>query len=128
MSTPISGRLLDQRLRNRMIECLQMLVDWTETIAAIGAAGYFNSFFDIYPDKPPLPINVSLSSEERDALTEVLELMDRAASCTSQNLTDEELIASAWPMRIGEQAYSALSIMMIRGKLSDDVEAPNPIS
>ena len=124
MNTPMSDRVLDQRLRNGIIERLQMLVDWTETVAAIGATGYFNSFFDVLPDKPPLPINTALSSEEREALTEVLDLMDRAASCTGQNVTDEELITSAWPMRIGEQANSALSIMMVRGKLSDDVEAP----
>lgn len=79
---------------------------------------------NVFPDKPPLPINTALSSEEREALTEVLDLMDRAASCTGRNVTDEELITSAWPMRIGEQANSALSIMMVRGKLSDDVEAP----
>ncbi|MFZ2998281.1 hypothetical protein [Sphingobium sp.] len=126
MSTSISDRLLDQRLRNGMIERLQMLVDWTETIAAVGAAGYFNSFFDVFPDKPPLPVNTVLSSEECEALTKILELMDQVASCTRQNLTDDELVASAWPMRIGEQANSALSIMMVRGKLSDDVEVPIP--
>lgn len=62
MNMPISDRLLDQRLRNGMIERLQMLVDWDETVSAIGANGYFNSFFDVFPDKPPLPNNSALSS------------------------------------------------------------------
>lgn len=123
MAANVSDRLLDQRLRNRMIEQLQMLVDWTDTVASIGAKGYFNSFFDFFPDEPPLPVNFSLTIEERDALTGVLELMNRAASDTSQNVTDDELVGSAWPMKIREEAEAALAIMMIRGKLSDDIEA-----
>lgn len=126
MTGLISNRLLDQRLRTRMIELLEMLADWQDTISVLGARSYFNTFFDCFPDAPPLPPNCLITAEEDRALTRVLELMDRACSATSQDPTDQELIASGWPPRIAEEAKAALQIMMVRGKFSDDVEVGLP--
>lgn len=46
MTGIISNRLVDQRIRSRMIELLEMLADWPDTIAVLGARSYFNAFFD----------------------------------------------------------------------------------
>lgn len=69
MDHSASGRLLDQRLRNRMIEELLCLGEWEETIAW-GAGEYFNSFFALFPDEAPLHPNSAVTDEERSALTE----------------------------------------------------------
>jgi len=100
-----------------------MLVDWPDTVAVLGARSYFNSFFDWFPDVPPLPSNAFITVEENQTLTRVLDLMNEAAARTSDNPTDQELIASGWPSRVAEIAKMALETMMVRGKLPDDVEA-----
>ena len=125
MDETVSDRLLDQRLRNRMMEELLGLVDWEDFIGW-GADEYFNSFFDSFPDAPPLPSNSALTAAERSALTDVLELMNRAANATARHLTEDELIESGWPERIKPVAAKALAMMVARGRFSDEVEEELP--
>src|SRR5688500_6984246 len=117
MTEQVSDRLLDQRLRNRMMEAVHMLTDWEDTLGANGAGEYFNSFFDFFPDNPPLRPNSALTGEEVEALTKVLALMDQAANATAHHVTEAELIASGWPQRIGSEAQSAFDVMCFRGGL-----------
>ncbi|MGH6997165.1 MAG: hypothetical protein ACREEO_03175, partial [Phenylobacterium sp.] len=121
MDEPVSDRLLDQRLRNRMIEELLCLTDWEATLAW-GAEEYFNSFFHVFPDEPPLRPNSALTEGERAALAAVLSLISAAANGTLRQVTKAELIASGWPARIRPAAQEAVALMLARGKFSDEVE------
>lgn len=64
-----------------------------------------------------------INVDENRVLTRVLELMDQAASGTSDDPTNEELVGSGWPARVAEVAAMALQTMMVRGKLPDDIDA-----
>jgi hypothetical protein len=125
MEQEVSDRLLDQRLRNRMMEELLCLVDWEEALEW-GAGEYFNNFFDFFPDKAPLYPNTALSDEESDALAAVLNLVDAAAKSTSQHVTADELITSGWPQKIKPAAAAALALMSRRGRFSEEHEEAVP--
>lgn len=125
MDQTVSDRLLDQRLRNRMMEELLCLIDWEEALDW-GAGEYFNSFFDIFPDKAPLHPNTALSDEESEALTEVLILVEAAANSTSQHVTTAELTISGWPQKIKPVAAVALALMSMRGRFSEEHEEAEP--
>lgn len=127
MKDAVSDRLLDQRLRNRFIEELLCLVDWEETLTW-GAGEYFNSFFDFFPDEPPLPPNSVLTDEERSALTKVLALMNMALDSTSPLVGEAELIDSGWPENIKPIAQKALALMLQRGRFSEEIEEAEPSS
>ncbi len=125
MTEQISDRLLDQRFRNRMMEELLGLVEW-EGALAWGTGEYFNSFFDFFPDEPSPHPNSALTDDERTVLSEVIALMDKAASSTPQQVTEADLIASGWPERIKPVAQKVLASMMLRGRFSEEVEEATP--
>jgi hypothetical protein len=127
MDEAVSNRLLDQRLRNRMMEQLLCLVDWEDSIRW-GAGEYFNSFFDFFPDRSPLDPNSALTEAEREALTKVLDLMNTAADSTSQHVTEAELVGAGWPERIKDAAKPALELMVERGQFSEEIEEDVPSS
>jgi hypothetical protein len=123
----VSERLLDQRLRNRMMEEMSALAEWEETLEW-GAGEYFNNFFDFFPDTPPLPDNSTLSEDEREALTCVLLLMAEAANSTPRHVTTPQLRTSGWPQRIAPAARTALELMRVRGCFSEELEEVEPSS
>jgi len=116
---------VDQRLRNRMIEAVDSLSD-SEVALEGGAAHYFNSFFDFFPDHPSLPDNSALTADERRALTSVLSLMTAAAGSTPRFVTTEQLRASGWPQRVAPVARIAFDLLRERGRFSEEAEEPTP--
>ena len=124
----VSRRVVDQRLRNRIMEILDMLVDWETTIPSFGATGYFNWFFDFFPDHPPPYPNPALTDPEREAIGAVHLMMDQACDATSDDVSEAQLVASGWPQRIKPVAQDALALMMQRGRFSEDTEEGKPSS
>lgn len=121
----VSKRLLDQRLRNRIMEQLLGLVEWEDTLKW-GAAEYINSFYDFFPDDGGVPDNPCLTERERAALEPVTQLMSAACDATPQFPDDEEFKAACWPQRIAQVAQEALAIMIERGRFSEDQEENEP--
>jgi hypothetical protein len=108
------------------MEMLDMLAHWETTIPDFGAAGYFNWFFDFFPDHPPPYPNSTLTDAELEAITVVHAMVDKACEATSDNVSEAELVESGWPQRIAPHAYSALALMAARGRYSEDVEEEAP--
>jgi len=108
------------------MEILDMLVHWETTIPTFGAPGYFNWFFDFFPDHPPPHPNSTLTDAELKAITVVQTMVDEACEATPDNLSEAELVGSGWPQRIAPHAYAALSLMAARGRYSDDLEEETP--
>ena len=122
----ISERLLDQRLRNRIIESLDWIAD-TETGFEFGAGEWFNQFFDHYDGRTLKPFaNSAMTEEERSAFLAVHELMEAAAAATPGNVTEGQLKASGWLDRIIPAARAALMLMNARGRFSEDIEEVSP--
>lgn len=128
MTSNVSERLVDQRLRNRIMEVLEILEMGDAGVKVFGAAEYFNYFYDFIPhrDDGQHHDNVAINPNEQSALVIVSRLMDDACDATSGEIEDANLIASGWPERIRPAAETALSLMRVRGRFSDEEEEATP--
>lgn len=123
-----SGRVVEQRLRNRAIESLELLASGADGVRTAGAAEYFDWFFDVI-DADPLSRWRSWSCLTAGEVTEidaVLEEVTAACADTAVGISDDDLIASGWPSRIARPASTALTSMRARGRFREDVEEEQP--
>ncbi|UDF04593.1 hypothetical protein [Asticcacaulis sp. AND118] len=118
----ISERLLDQRLRNRIMEAIHSL---TEGLGSWGANEYFNAFYDFMDGDRPWP-NKAMSENEHEALLELCLLMNAACEDTPQTLTDESFIATGWPDRIKPVAQKTLTVFLERGRSNENTDEATP--
>jgi hypothetical protein len=123
-----SERVVEQRLRNRVMEALETLADGDPGVLDCGAGEYFNQFYDWIDDDSPWEWREwgSLTLGEVEALDKVLELMNAACEATPQYVTEDELITSGWPTRIQPFAATALQLMRDRGWFDEDAEEAEP--
>ena len=127
----VSRRLIDQRCRNRIMECLLSFADTdNENLKRWGAGEYFDSFYDWVPhrDDGGMLANSALTAKEQALVAEVSRMVDDACDATPQDITVNELIASGWPARISPLARRALDLMLERGRFDEEREEPEPTS
>lgn len=120
----VSERLIHQRLRNRIIEAVSIVCEGDEIIREIGAAEYFNTFFDFEDcfDDPNNPCLSTLNFQETKQLFALNAVMHWACSSTDNKINDLELIQSGWPKKIIPFAKETLELLLIRGRHSEDFE------
>ena len=125
MTKGVTPRLIEQRLRNRMIEALQGLAQPEAELRAFGFHSYFNDAFD-YLERDMILRNSVLSVEERQALMAVNEALELAAAETGEDETIEAFLATGQPATISLRALAALDICLARGRFSEDTEQTEP--
>jgi hypothetical protein len=123
MTEQVSERLLDQRLRNRVMEVLWGLTEWERRLDFYE---YFESYFDFFPYEGAPYSNGAMTPDELAATTQVHKLMLEAAEDTPREMSEKEFVATGWPQRIAVVAESALRLMLARGRFSEDVEEVEP--
>jgi hypothetical protein len=120
---PPSRRLVDQRVRNRIMEAVLGLAEGDAGVDAAGATEWFEMFFDFFPyDGQPVRDVSTVDDEEWDALMPLLRAMQSACHETPRHMSDAELKASGWPNRIAPIAAAALKTLLARGRFSEDAE------
>jgi hypothetical protein len=122
--------LMDQRLRNRVMEALHGVADWQNSIKNVGLYEHFETFFGWFPyEGKPYP-NEAMTGEEQGAAAHVHALMIEAYSllpaCPMDYMTETEYVATGWPERMAPIAEQAVRIMLKRGRFSEDVEEELP--
>jgi hypothetical protein len=128
VSSQPSERVVEQRLRNRVMESLETLAAGDVGVLEIGAGEYFNQFYDWIDDDSPWEWRdwSSFAPGEVEALEEVLKLVDAACEATPQYVSEEDLIASGWPTRIQPVAAKSLQLMCDRGWFDEETEEAEP--
>jgi len=122
-----SDRLIDQRIRNRVLEAVETLADGDEGVRRVWPAEYFESFYDYVPRRAGgMRPNSAVSPDEKALLLEVSNILDDACDATSGTMTADELIATGWPRRIQLVAGKALTLMRARGRFSEENEEEAP--
>jgi hypothetical protein len=123
-----SERLVDQRVRNRVMEALEPLAEGDEGVRAVGSVDYVNFFFDFIDDDAPgdwramttyIPAEVAV-------LDRIQHFLLDAVAATGQSCSDDDFIASGWPKRIQPVATEALRLMRHRGRFREDREEETP--
>lgn len=130
----ISPRLLEQRLRNRIMESLHALADGEDGVRREGVAEYFEEFYDWIPHRDQenrfhdCAINNSaITADELALLQEVSAILDDAADAIfPSDIKADEFIATGWPKRIQPVAKKALEQMQKRGRFSEEKEEETP--
>jgi len=103
-----SKRVIDQRIRNRIMEALATLADGDEGVRAVEPGEYFESFYDWVPHGGMQRLNGAISAEEQTGLSDVSKVLDLACDSTPQLMTADEFIATGWPTICNaERSFSA---------------------
>ncbi len=131
--TPVSDekpseRLVEQRVRNRIMEEIWGLSTGDQGVSKSGPTEWFESFFDWFPYEGEPDYYPAMTTEEAIAVRDVLELMQKAISDTAiSNMPSvSEITSTGWPERIGPEAKQALDVMLRRGRFSEAVEEAEP--
>jgi hypothetical protein len=121
MTEEPSERLIEQRIRTRIYEILEILADCDAGVDLVGIKGYFYLFED-FVHRPSIEAGTSaLSKDERAAVLEIAEFLE-AASETNPDFTKAEFIDSDWPGKIAPAARDARALFLRRGLFSEKIE------
>ena len=96
MENEPSRLLLDQRVRNRIIDATDILADGVDGLRLFGVGGYFNFFFDWVPDDGNIPPNSAMSAEEREQLLVLRRLVVAACDDIPAITTEDGMIETGW--------------------------------
>lgn len=125
MTEEPSERLIEQRIRNRIYEILEILADCDAGVDIVGIKGYFYLFED-FVHRPSIEAGTSaLSKDERAIVLEIAEFLE-AASETNPDFTKAEFIDSDWPGKIALAAREARALFLRRGLFSEKVDELEP--
>ncbi|MBB6413557.1 hypothetical protein [Mesorhizobium sangaii] len=120
-----SERLIEQRVRSRIYEILEILADCDAGVDLVGIKGYFDLFED-YVHRPSIEAGTSaLSKDERVIVLEIAEFLEAACE-TNPDFTKAEFIESDWPGKIAPTARDALALFLRRGLFSEKIEEIEP--
>jgi hypothetical protein len=117
---PHYARILDQRLRNRIIERLEMLAAGDGAVRSVGFGEFFEAFFDFAPYEGPSERNSAMTHQESAAFGGFLRLMQIAVDDTPPEMEDEAFIRTGWPKKIASSATDTLKAFSQRGRLHED--------
>ena len=118
-----SDRLIDQRIRNRIMEELSILARGQSELQEMGWE-YLLCFLDWFPNAPELsPAVACMSDEERAAVAEVLEMVCRFADEAKQGAN---LLRLQHAERIAPVAARTLALLNQRGRFNEDDEEDEP--
>ncbi|MBU6426419.1 MAG: hypothetical protein KGQ69_08805 [Rhodospirillales bacterium] len=128
MEEQLSQRLIDQRIRNRIMEAVETLADGDDGVRREWPDEYFESFYDVIPhrNRGGMYPNSAITADEKILLLALSHIVDVACDATPNNMTADELIATGWPQRIQPIASKALSLMRSRGRHREDQEEDSP--
>lgn len=121
-------RIIDQRIRNRIMEAVHTLAEGDRGVREVWPSEYFESFYDWIPhhEHGEMRPNSTLTEEECSLLSEVSAILDQACDATPGNMEAEELIATGWPAKVQAVAQRALAVMMKRGRFDEEKEEAVP--
>jgi|TARA_R110002050_G_scaffold244010_1_gene380609 hypothetical protein len=125
-----SERIVEQRVRNRIMEEIWGLSKGDINVAAAGPTEWFESFFDWFPYDGEPDWYPAMTAKEATAVKQVCILMQQAIldSDIPKNPTVDEICQTGWPQRIAPVAKQALDLMLARGRFSEDDEEVDPSS
>ena len=119
----ISRQLLYQRLRNRVIELIELFCSFDD-IAKFGAFEVINMADDWLPldyDRAP---NV-FTNKEKEVIAVFIQLVEAASNVTDEDTWDVNWFESSseW-VQLTSSAKVALAVLLERGRFSEEIEEP----
>lgn len=131
MSEDASRRLVDQRVRNRIMDAMSWLAKGAVAVRRMSPQEFFEMFYDWvgheddawrWPKRAP----ETMTPAEVDAVTNVLSVVNVAYEEIEDIADGTMVIASGWLERISPVAKAALDLMLIRGCFDEELEESEP--
>lgn len=128
MTEAVSERIVEQRIRNRIMDVVEMLSRSEDHVLTFGFGDYFELFYDWIPhrDDGIFPDLRTLSELETAALIKLSRKMDDACDATPNQMSGEDFVATNWPSHIEVIARETFDLMRERGRFDEEVEEAEP--
>lgn len=121
----MTSQLVYQRIRNRIIEMLEWIIESENKVPTLGFDELINAWEDwvsspLQKDAFPVPV---YTAAENDRLREVSFALDALCNATPTSITDDVAVLALpeWVVVV-ETARNAHAELMMRGRLSEDEE------
>ncbi|MFB2553935.1 hypothetical protein [Ensifer soli] len=130
MSEKPSKRLVEQRIRNRIMDSMNWFAEGAQAVRRMSAQEFFEMFYDWVDDENPVwpwPKGSpgTMTPPEVDAVTKILSVVN-AAVADIGDFDDDAVIASGWLESISPVAKATLNLMLTRGCFDEDFEELEP--
>lgn len=127
MEEQVSDRVVEQRLRNRIIEVVEVLSRGNEGLIEVNYSEFFEGFYDQWRDgqlvvKP----NSAITEEEECAIDALGRMLEAINDETRHFKSEAEYIRSGCAERIKPVAMNVLQLFLARGRFSEDREETSP--
>jgi hypothetical protein len=122
----VSKRIVDQRLRNRIIESVETLAEGPEGVRRVGFSDFFNDFYDLVPENCVPHKNTALTEEEVRGIESLCKVMSAAMAATPKIMSEEEFIQTGWSDEIMSAGRKTLAVFLRRGRFDEEVEEAEP--
>lgn len=121
--TEMTSQVVYQRIRNRIIEMLERIIESEKKAPTLGFDELINSWEDWVsspPQKDEFPVPVYTAAES-DRLREVSLAVDALCKATPTSITDDvgALVLPEWTVVV-ETARNTHAELMMRGRLSEE--------
>lgn len=127
MGEEVSDRVIEQRLRNRIIEAIEILSRGNEGLIEVNYNEFFEGFYDQWHDGHfGLGPNSAITEEEEKTVDELGRMLESISDETRHFQSEAEYIQSGCAERIKPAAQRALKLFLSRGRFSEDHEEPFP--
>ena len=124
-----SYRLVEQGVRNSIMDLVEALARGDDRVREVGPDEYFESFFDLIPHGSTTVLTLTtLNETEKSKLLSLARFLDDACDATPKIMTADELIATGWPSRIQLIARETLDLFIKRGRFNKEKEEEEPSS
>jgi hypothetical protein len=131
MDEEVSGRVVEQRWRNRIIDAIEVLARGNEGLIEVNCNEFFLAFYD-YWDGGQLIVwpNSAFTDEEERTVNALGRMLEDITMETLHFQSEAEYIQSGCAERIKPVAQEVLKLFLSRGRFSEDCEelTPTPIA
>lgn len=127
MNEEVSARVIEQRLRNRIIEAIEVLARGNQGLIEVNYNEFFLAFYDQWDNGQLISWpNSSFTDEEEQAVNALGQMLEGIMAETLHFQIEAEYIRSGCAERIRPAAHKTLTLFLTRGRFSEDCEELTP--
>lgn len=127
MDEETSDRVIEQRLRNRIIEAIEILSLGNRGLIEVNYNEFFEGFYDYWRDGQMVwRPNSAMTEEEERSVDALGRMLDNVTMETRHFRSEVEYLQSGCAERIKPLARDSLKIFLSRGRFREDCEELSP--
>ncbi|MGG6893690.1 hypothetical protein [Rhizobium sp. BR 315] len=127
MDEEVSDRVIEQRLRNRVIDAIEVLARGSKGLVEVNYREFFLAFYDYWDNGRLIRWpNSAFTDEEEQAVNDLGRMLEGITIEALHFQSEAEYIQSGCAERIKPVAQEALKLFLTRGRFSEDYNELTP--